>query len=362
MKHSDGAWALKFVGVVADINTPSFAFCCSQPRPRGISMSETDGLVCAYLRLPEGQWRQVGWIEIRNWKTEDGLLWIHFNRGGTETKLYLEKESGLDSLVYENLLAEETRPRAFEISGNLLVNLRGVNLNPGSNPEDMVSIRAWIEPTRIITARRRKLMAINDIREQISKGGGPKTSADFLVLLTDRLIERMAPVLEELDETEDDLEDTVVVGEWNKIRSKLAIIRRQAIGLRRYLSPQKEAFSRLQGEPLGWLGNRDKARLREIYDRVVRYVEDLDAIRERAAIIQDEVANRVSERMNKNMYPLTIVATILLPLGFFTGLLGVNVDGMPGSKDTPWAFGAVTAALVLLAVFEVVILRRLKWI
>lgn len=320
-----------------------------------------DGLVCAFLKTAEGQWREIGWSDITTWRPEQGLIWIHLDRSGERAQKYLQTESGLDTLVYENLLAEETRPRAIEISGSLLTNLRGVNLNPGANPEDMVSVRVWTEPNRIITSRHRPLMAVNDIREQISRGRGPKNPGDFLIMLTDRLVARMAPVLEDLDEAEDDLEDQLVLGGREEIRTKLAEIRRQAIGLRRYLAPQREALSRIHGEPLQWLDVRQKARLREISDRIVRYVEDLDAIRERAAIIQDEVANRVAEQINTNMYRLAIVATVMLPLGLLTGLLGINVDGMPGSKDTPWAFGIVTAMLFILIFLEVVVMKKLKW-
>jgi len=321
-----------------------------------------DGLICAFSRSSDGQWREIGWDEIVSWRPEGGLMWVHLDRSGERAQTYLKNESGLETLVHENLLAEETRPRAIEIDGNLLINLRGVNLNPGANPEDMVSVRVWTEPNRIITSRHRPLMAVNDIREQISRGRGPKKEGDFLIMLADRLVARMAPVLEGLDEAEDDLEDEMVMGGRNEVRTKLAEIRRQAIGLRRYLSPQREALSLVQGVPLEWLDVGQKSRLREISDRIVRYVEDLDAIRERAAIIQDEVANRVSEQINTNMYRLAIVATVMLPLGLLTGLLGINVDGMPGSKDTPWAFGMVTGLLFVLIFLEILIMRKLKWL
>ena len=101
-----------------------------------------------------------------------------------------------------------------------------------------------------------------------------------------------------------------------------------------------------------------KAQLREVTDRVTRYVEDLDSIRERAAVIQDELMNRLSDQMNRNMYLLTIVASVILPLGFVTGLLGINVDGIPGSENTPWAFAAVCVAMMAA---EIWFLRRRRW-
>ena len=324
-------------------------------------MSNEDGLICAYIQSQEGIWREIDWEEVRKWKPGDGLLWVHIDRADEQARAYLQNESGLDPLVSENLLAEETRPRALEIEGNLLVNLRGVNLNEGADPDDMVSLRLWLEPQRIVTSRNRPLMAINGMRERMGRGHGPKNTADFLVEVAGRLVDRMSPVIEALDDAEDDLEDQVVTEEHQEIRARLSDLRRQAIGLRRYLAPQREAMARILGEPVDWLDARHKAQFRETSDRLMRYVEDLDALRERAAVIQDEVANRISESMNKNTYILSIVATVVLPLGFITGLLGMNVDGLPYTKDAPWAFAAVTGFLAILVGMQVVIMRRLKW-
>lgn len=98
-------------------------------------MNKEAGLVCAYVQSKEAKWREIDWEEIRNWKPGDGLLWVHLDRSAEQARNWLEKESGLDPLVAENLLAEETRPRALDIEGNLLVNLRGVNLNPNADPK-----------------------------------------------------------------------------------------------------------------------------------------------------------------------------------------------------------------------------------
>ncbi len=94
---------------------------------------------------------------------------------------------------------------------------------------------------------------------------------------------------------------------------------------------------------------------------MIRYIEDLDSVRERAAVIQDELMNRISERMNRTMYVLTLVASVMLPLGFITGLLGINVAGIPGS-EYPWAFLVVCVTLLALILIEVWLFRRLKWI
>lgn len=120
-------------------------------------------------------------------------------------------------------------------------------------------------------------------------------------------------------------------------------------------------IAQLSAQPLAWLTDRQRAQLREIADRTIRYLEDLDAARERAAVTQEELNSRLADQMNKTMYVLTVVAAILLPPSLITGLFGINVGGMPGTESNI-GFVTVVLAIILMAVFQFLIFRRLKWI
>jgi zinc transporter len=98
----------------------------------------------------------------------------------------------------------------------------------------------------------------------------------------------------------------------------------------------------------------------ENYDHLMRYVEDLDAIRERAQIVKDELANIIADRLNKNLYELSVIAAVFLPLGFLTGLLGINVGGIPG-VDNPYAFFIFSGILILLVIIQILLFKKLKW-
>jgi len=322
-------------------------------------MDREDGLQYAHLLDGAGGGRSLDWAGVRGAAAADGVLWVHLDRNVQESQDWLREEAGLDPLVCEALLAEETRPRCSPVGNGVLVILRGVNLNPGAEPDDMVSIRIWADEHRIISLRHRPLQAARDLVEMLEAGRGPKGAGELLASLASRLSDRMAPVLANLDEVIDELEEQVVETQSYQLRTQLGAMRRQAITLRRYIGPQREAISRLQSETLAWLGDTERARLREVGDRITRNIEDLDALRERAAVVQEELAGRLSEQMNKNMYLLSIVAAVFLPLGLLTGLLGINVGGIPGTENH-WAFAIVCVVLVVLATLQVVVFRRLK--
>jgi len=323
-------------------------------------MGDNKGLVFALCLDGKGGGRKVSFEDVRRWKPEDGTLWLHLDYTENAAGEWLNRESGVDPVMVEALTAEETRPRSLVSHGGMLVILRGVNLNPGAEPDDMISLRCWIEANRIVTLRHRRVMAIDDMRQAVESGTGPSGPGAFLEDIADRMVFRMGDVISDLDDAVDALEDEVLTKQSYELRPKIANIRRTTIGLRRYLAPQREVMSRLQNEKVDWLGEQERMRLRELADRTMRYVEDLDAIRERAAVTQEELNSRLAEQMNETMYVLSIVAGIFLPLGLLTGLLGINIGGIPGTEN-PWAFTIFCVMLLTIASGQVWLFKRMRW-
>ena len=131
--------------------------------------------------------------------------------------------------------------------------------------------------------------------------------------------------------------------------------------MRRYLAPQREALNWILSERVAWFEAEDRARVREAGDRLAQYIETLDSVRERAAVTQEELINQISEESNARMYILSIVSAVFLPLGFATGLLGINVGGIPGA-DNDQAFMIFIAMLVGLAALMLVYFRYKRWL
>ncbi|MBK6960662.1 MAG: hypothetical protein IPH23_05385 [Gammaproteobacteria bacterium] len=91
-----------------------------------------------------------------------------------------------------------------------------------------------------------------------------------------------------------------------------------------------------------------------------RYVEDLDLVRERAMVLQEELLNRNVEQQNARMYVLAILSAIFLPITFITGLFGMNVAGLPGTRDGH-AFAIVVAIMAAALAVVVALMRRKHW-
>lgn len=324
-------------------------------------MQRNTSLITAYILDGEKGGTKIGWDEINNWSPDKGTLWIHLNYTTIKAQNWLKKSSGLDKFSVKAMIAPETRPRSIINPNGLLVFLRGVNLNPGQDPEDMISVRIWLDDYRIITASRKKLLSISDIEEAIEDKRGPNTNSELLIMLNEYLINRIGDVVDTLDNSVDELEQAVLTDESYALRPKIAELRREAILIRRYLAPQREAVYRLQMENTKWLTTENRLHLREVNDRIIHYIEDLDSARERAAVSQEELSSKLSEQIDSRMYLLSLIAAIFLPLSFITGLLGINVEGIPGAKYHS-AFAVVCFILIVIFFILYLTFKRKKWI
>ncbi len=287
--------------------------------------------------------------------------WVHLDGKNSETQPWLEKNLPyLDPLVLNALLEEETRPRLTESYDGSIVILRGVNLNEGSHPTDMVSIRIWVDKNRIVTITRRHLRAVTDIENRLKENQGPCTTGEVVTQLAQRLFERMEPVLIELDDKIDVIEEKILEHPDPSERQEIVEIRKSAILFRRYIAPHKEVLNAMRLSEQDWMEKPLKRHVQESFDRITRYVEDLDAMRERSQVIKDELANILSDRLNKNLYILSVISAIFLPLGFFTGLMGINIGGMPGVENNH-AFWIFSSVLIFIVAMQIIIFKKLKW-
>lgn len=324
-------------------------------------MTDQSHIINAYHIKGDGYGRLLQGDDIAKVIRDDALAWVHLDANNPDSRRWLEREiTYLDKIILDALLAEETRPRIMEFDQGALLILRGVNLNENSSPEDMISIRLWIDEHRIISLQKRPLRAVKELKEALEQGKGPKDSGDFISDLTAKLFEKMEPIFSDLDERLDDIEEKIIDEPDVTERAELTLIRKQAIIFRRYIAPQRDVMMYLRASELPWIRPADKRQMQESLDRVTRYTEDLDAIRERSQIVKDELASILSDKMNKNMYVLSVIAAIFLPLGFFTGLMGINIGGMPGVEDDQ-AFWIFSGVLVLLVLFQVILFKKLKW-
>lgn len=315
--------------------------------------------ICAFLISPNAQAAAINLHDF-NMKDgpKDGYRWLHFDLNDPNFEPWALQT--LPQTAAMALTQSETRPRCDLVESGLLMNLRGVNLNPGANLDDMVSIRLWAISGLIISARVRKIWAVDAIRQQIETGEGPPSIAAFLAELAYSLTKRIEKVSLELVENTDEFEERSFAANRG-LFEELAVARQSAIKLRRFVRPQAEALVELS-EGHAWpLDTKSAGILRETANHALRTIEELDATVDRLRAVHDHLELQQSSAFGRNSYVLSIVAAIFLPLGFLTGLFGVNVGGMPGT-EAALAFWILAGASAVIGIALFLIFKFSKWL
>ncbi|MBH9537223.1 zinc transporter ZntB [Novosphingopyxis sp. YJ-S2-01] len=310
----------------------------------------------------KGGGRPIDWDEARCWQpaAKGEVLWVHCDRAHDEVFDWLHETLGVPESTVEALTLEETRPRAFREDEWLITILRGINFNPGAEPEDMISMQMLADHCRVITLRRRPLHSPREVLADIDRRHGPRSAGDLVVELAETMVAKMGSSIVDMNAVIDDLEEHEDDYEPDDIQDQITDIRRNCLSLKRHMSPQREALRDIGRAAVPWLNKQNRRDLRDTIDRLSRYLEDIDVSKESALVLQDDLNARANAQSNRTNYVLSLVAAIFLPLGFVTGLLGINVGGMPGVNSAHAFWDTVLLCLGIFGV-QIAIFKWLKW-
>ena len=310
-----------------------------------------------------GGGRAIDWPAAQAWvpAATGEMLWLHLCRNAPGIQSWLEHGLHIPEPTAELLVSDATRPRAFREGDTLVATLRGINFNPGAEPEDMVSMQLWASKDCVITLRRLPLQTPRDVLADIDAGKGPADAGALITSLTEHMVARMNQSIVDMNDYIDVLEDADTDSNAETLLAKIASIRRNTLALKRHMGPQHEALDTISRDAPAWFEEHDRREIAETIDRLRRYLDDLDISKESAMVLQDDIRVRSLARNERTNYLLTIVAAIFLPLGFVTSLLGINVGGMPGVGDGD-AFWIVCGLCLAIFAMQVVLFWRWKWL
>ena len=288
------------------------------------------------------------------------FVWLHLDGRADDARAWLTAQQDIPEIARSALMASETRPRSDTIGHGALLNLRGLGATPNDDPDPLVSMRFWAEHGRAISLTYRTPLALDQVVTLFMRGkivdAGDLVS-ETAVVITNQLDPHIAAMGDTLDNIELMLESDKL----HALRRKVNRVRSDAISYRRFVAPQRTALDRLSVDPCEWLDSHDRLHLRDAADRFARMAEELEAVRERAAIVHDELTDLRAEQIDARSLIISIVAFVFLPLTFLTGLLGMNVEGIPYNK-APWAFWGVVAVCVVISFVVIAYFIRRHWL
>jgi zinc transporter len=306
-------------------------------------------LSCRAILVGDGPARDVTPEEAAAY-SGPGFVWIHVD-DVDEPELSMLGGADIPDVAANALVATETRPRCERIEQGAILNLRGPGAEGVDVTDRLVSIRMWVRRGKVNSLTRRPLAATASVLDQM-KAGAVVDPGDLVAAFAREISRELDPQVAELGDLLDDCESDLESRNMYHLRGAIARIRAQAIAFRRFVAPDRDALAQLSQIDFDWLAEDDRLHIREAADRFARMAEELEAVRERSALLHEQLTDLRAEEIDQRSLLISIVAFIFLPLTFITGLLGMNVQGIP-YKDEPWAFWGVCAfcAVVGLVVF-----------
>jgi len=290
----------------------------------------------------------------------DRPCWLHLNYTHRQSAEWLQSTPQIPDAVRDALAGDSMRPRVSRLGDGFMIVLRSVNHNSDARPDQLVAMRVFINDKLIVSTRRRKVFAVDEVLTDLQNGNGPIDCGSWLVDVCDALTDHTSEFIEELHDKIIEMEDALL-DQRMPARGELGLLRKQLIVMRRYMAPQRDVYARLASEKLAWMDDSERRRMQEIADRLGRGLDDLDAGVARTAILADEVASQMAESMNRRTYTMSLMAMIFLPATFLTGLFGVNLGGIPGG-EWRYGFSIFCLLLVVLALSVAGYLRKRRWL
>lgn len=286
-----------------------------------------------------------------------GDVWIDIHASEGDGRSWLAQESGLDDAIIARLIepARVTHWRQFG---------RGLHFNmyaaaPGEDDSTitMVSFGIWLEPGRIISIRHGRVPVLDAVVAACSAGQGPASTGELLVMLLSAGLNRVEESLHAMVAVIDQLEDQVLTGKGPPSLDRVAELQRRLVYARRFRLSLANMLAFIAAQP----DAAHDAALREAIEGITNVVAQnqdlLDWSIERASALRDQIRDQMADSLSAATYRFTWVATVFLPLTFITGLLGINVAGVPGEHD-PVAFWMVCGALCVIATLWGIVVGR----
>ncbi len=292
---------------------------------------------------------------------EHALIWLDLEAPTPDEVGLAGSIFGWEHLTVEDLVKRGQRAKLERFAGYTYLVMHALRYDDAGGRLHVQELDLLMGRNYVATLHAEPLPELSESRDALQRthqllGAG----ADYLLYsLADTLVDSYFPVMEQLDDALDALQDQIVTNPTNAQMARIFEMKRDAVLLRKAISPQLEIFSRLTNRDAGIVGEGTTIYFRDVHDHLIRIFEVADGYRDLLAGTLDAYLSTVSNRMNDVMKRLTVLTALFLPITAVSGLLGMNLSSVP-----PWTdgvFWALIAALLVVSAVQFAYMRRRGW-
>jgi magnesium transporter len=294
---------------------------------------------------------------------EEKVVWVDIVAPTEEDFRYLAEEFQFHPLAIEDCRMVHMRPKIEEYKGYFFMVVYETELTGARYNLELRELNLFVGPNYLVTVHRMPLRAIESAARRWSEwlDRTEPSSGLLTYLLIDEIVDDYMPLLDEMSERLDDLEDDVF-GRFDPDAIKdIFLIKKQLLHLRRIAGPFREVFNTILKRETPVFPQEIEVYWQDIYDRLVRTAELIDTLRDMVGSTMDAYLSVSGNRMNVVMKRLTSISTILMSVTLVAGIYGMNFEVMPELKFRYGYVGALLS-MVVIGVVLYIYLRKIDWL
>ena len=271
-------------------------------------------------------------------------------------KKWISSYERIPSRAREILLDSDLHIRLEHVEKGFAGILGDLHFDFDGDPDRLGVIHLFIDESLVVTARLHPLKVVDQLRVELRRGMAVASTLRLVVQFVEDFADTLATVIAGQSDLVDHAEDKILKDRFLREPGELAGVRRLLARLRRHVNAQRSALTQITDRPLAWWTQADTSDLQRAIERLDRIALDLESIQERSRLLHEEIAGRTAEATNHNLYIVSLLTAIFLPITLITGIFGMNVGGLPW-VDQNGGFASVFGIMILTAVTSLVLLH-----
>jgi magnesium transporter len=296
------------------------------------------------------------------------LIWLDIEGDCSLSESLLRNVFKLQHITIQTICEEHERAKFAESDDYRYLVVHGLVFDATTEEDKTPKLDIVFAKNFIITAHLESLPWLNLLLEEAKKNDPEehlmsRGMAFLLYAILDALTDSYFPVLDDIDDLIDELEDVTVTDTSNEVQVRIFRIKRALAHMRRTISPQVEVANALVARTGKLIPAEAEPYFADVHDHLIRAFEILDSYRDLMSGMLDVYLTTVSNRLNEVMKQLTIIATIFMPITFITGVFGMNFGHLPQVEhDGGYFFWITLLLMAIITVIQIWYFRRRKWL
>lgn len=305
-----------------------------------ISKIPVGGLMFSWLISSDGSGVEIKSDEIQDLRLQDSeSIWLHLNYANTQVQNWLKSSSQLPDDIVEILQEDVARVRqktfTKEGSAHLIFFSDFIKEFNEKYADEIVT--SWVIRVNnvLITLRPHPVESIDKLRAFLLSGRlKPKNIGDIYSYMLDLREDMLHAQANILMDRMDQLEEVIIRGETLPEHETLGRIRIKCNRMRSYFAPELTAINHLIRNRPDWILDESYHEVTEFSEKLSVLVQELDHLYERAKVLQDEQSAHIAQFNANNLQVLSIMTVIFLPMTLLSGIMGMNMEDLPGLKGS----------------------------